>query len=100
MSQEELLRAVWPETFVEEGNLTQNISVLRKALAEGAGGEDYILTVPREGYRFIGPVRELAAVPPSPIAPARGGAAADLDRRFRCYGSRSARRMGRASTHE
>ena len=49
----QLLDEVWPGTFVEEGNLTQNISVLRKAL----GGKQYIQTIPRRGYRFVGDVR-------------------------------------------
>jgi TolB-like protein/DNA-binding winged helix-turn-helix (wHTH) protein len=45
----ELLKLVWPDTFVEENNLTQNISVLRKVFGEG----DYIETIPRRGYRFL-----------------------------------------------
>jgi DNA-binding winged helix-turn-helix (wHTH) protein/TolB-like protein/predicted Zn-dependent protease len=54
---EELLKAVWPDSYVEEGSLTHNISVLRKAL-EGTGeGRKYIETVPRRGYRFIAEVR-------------------------------------------
>jgi DNA-binding winged helix-turn-helix (wHTH) protein len=44
---------VWPNTFVEEGNLTQNISLLRKALGESPGGVQFIETVPRRGYRFV-----------------------------------------------
>lgn len=44
----ELLKLVWRDTFVEENNLTQNISALRKILGE----EGYIATVPRRGYRF------------------------------------------------
>ena len=51
-----LLKEIWPDAFVEEGNLTQNISILRKVLRED--GHDYIQTVPRRGYRFVGPVRE------------------------------------------
>ncbi|MBI3679065.1 MAG: winged helix-turn-helix domain-containing protein [Acidobacteria bacterium] len=56
LSKEELMKAVWPDTYVEEGNLTQNISVLRKTLGAGATIEDYIETIPRQGYRFIAPV--------------------------------------------
>jgi len=52
-----LMKEIWPDTFVEEGNLTQNISVLRKALA--GDGHQYIQTVPRRGYRFVGKVNEL-----------------------------------------
>ena len=54
----DLMTRVWPDTFVEEGNLTQNVSVLRKALGEGPNGPRYIETIPRRGYRFAVPVVE------------------------------------------
>jgi DNA-binding winged helix-turn-helix (wHTH) protein/TolB-like protein len=54
VEKDRLMREVWPDTFVEEGNLTQNISVLRKALKDD--GHQYIQTVPRRGYRFVGHV--------------------------------------------
>ena len=57
VSKDELLQTVWPGTFVEEGNLSQQIFLLRKIL----GGDDqpeYISTVPRRGYRFVAEVRE------------------------------------------
>src|SRR5882724_6603243 len=60
----ELMRLVWPETFVEENNLTQNISTLRKALGEG----EYIETIPRRGYRFISPVGLLIPLLPTELA--------------------------------
>ena len=60
MEKEELIKQVWEETVVEEGNLTVNISVLRKALGEGADGRGYIDTVPRRGYRFTAVVREVS----------------------------------------
>jgi TolB-like protein/Tfp pilus assembly protein PilF len=47
-----LMEQVWPDEFVEEGNLAQNIFVLRKALGESVEGPKYIETVPRRGYRF------------------------------------------------
>ncbi|HET6977992.1 MAG TPA: winged helix-turn-helix domain-containing protein [Pyrinomonadaceae bacterium] len=50
---DDLMKRVWPNTFVEEGNLTQNISLLRKALGESPGGVQFIETVPRRGYRFV-----------------------------------------------
>ena len=53
VSKDELMKAVWPDTFVEEGNLTQNISMLRKVLGENPGEHIYIETVPKQGYRFI-----------------------------------------------
>lgn len=55
----ELLRRVWPDTFVEEATLAQNIFTLRKTLANGGGGKEYIETVPKRGYRFVTPVRIL-----------------------------------------
>ncbi len=52
------LKAVWPDTFVEEDNLTQNVSLLRKALGEHSKEHRYIETLPKRGYRFVGEVRE------------------------------------------
>jgi pimeloyl-ACP methyl ester carboxylesterase/DNA-binding winged helix-turn-helix (wHTH) protein len=57
MTKKELMQEVWPDSFVEENNLAQNISTLRKALGESRDGEQYIQTVPRRGYRFVGDVR-------------------------------------------
>jgi TolB-like protein len=62
---EELLRRVWPDTFVEEANLSVNVSILRKALGDQADGRPWIQTVPRRGYRFLGAVRVPAAAPRS-----------------------------------
>jgi DNA-binding winged helix-turn-helix (wHTH) protein/TolB-like protein/Flp pilus assembly protein TadD len=56
---EELIEAVWPDVEVEENNLSVNVSSLRKALGEANGGEKYIETVPRRGYRFTAPVRDV-----------------------------------------
>jgi len=57
MTKKELMQQVWPDSFVEENNLAQNISILRKALGKTHEGEDYIQTVPKRGYRFVGDVR-------------------------------------------
>lgn len=57
ISKDQLLAAVWPDVAVEEATLAQNISTLRKALAEAPGGHSYIETVPKSGYRFAGAVR-------------------------------------------
>src|SRR5688572_16305381 len=58
LGKDELMRRVWPDSFVEENNLSQNISLLRKALqsAGDADGARYIETVPKRGYRFTAPV--------------------------------------------
>ncbi|HEY6120014.1 MAG TPA: tetratricopeptide repeat protein [Pyrinomonadaceae bacterium] len=58
VEKDDLMKRVWPNTFVEEGNLTQNVSLLRKALGESANGIQFIETVPRRGYRFVAPVIE------------------------------------------
>jgi DNA-binding winged helix-turn-helix (wHTH) protein/tetratricopeptide (TPR) repeat protein len=62
---EELLRRVWPDTFVEEANLSVNVSILRKALGDQPDGRPWIQTVARRGYRFLGPVRAQAEAPRS-----------------------------------
>jgi DNA-binding winged helix-turn-helix (wHTH) protein/TolB-like protein len=58
VAKDDLMKRVWPNTFVEEGNLTQNISLLRKALGETPGGVQFIETVPRRGYRFVAETSE------------------------------------------
>jgi len=63
LEKDELLKQVWPDTFVEEGVLAVNIAALRKALNEGDEGRSYIETVPRRGYRFIGEVQALGRSP-------------------------------------
>jgi eukaryotic-like serine/threonine-protein kinase len=60
VSKDELLKAVWPDTFVEESNLAQGIFVLRKTLGDTVEQKRYIVTVPGRGYRFAGTVRALA----------------------------------------
>jgi DNA-binding winged helix-turn-helix (wHTH) protein/pimeloyl-ACP methyl ester carboxylesterase/class 3 adenylate cyclase len=57
IGKDELMRRVWPDSFVEENNLSQNISQVRRALqTEGEDAAAYIETVPRRGYRFRAPV--------------------------------------------
>jgi len=60
VEKDELMNRVWPDSFVEEGNLKVTVSVVRKALERGAGKHQYIETVPRRGYRFTADVRELS----------------------------------------
>jgi len=62
------MNSIWPESFVEEANLSQTIFMLRKALGEAAPEQSYIATVRGSGYRFDEPVREIAEVP-MPAAP-------------------------------
>lgn len=63
VERQELIKTVWPDSHVVEGNLNSNIFTLRRALGEGKrGGERYIVTVPRRGYRFAADVREVSEV--------------------------------------
>ena len=60
LGKDELIKEVWPGTFVEEGGLARNISVLRKVLGEDPSGRVFIETVPKRGYRFVAQVRRAA----------------------------------------
>jgi eukaryotic-like serine/threonine-protein kinase len=57
MSKERLMKTLWPDTFVEESNLTKHISMVRKALGQTAQDHGFIVTVPGVGYRFAETVR-------------------------------------------
>src|SRR5277367_460684 len=59
LSKEELMKAVWPDAFVEEGNLPFTIHFVRKALGEKNGSARFVETLPRQGYRFVAPVQEV-----------------------------------------
>jgi DNA-binding winged helix-turn-helix (wHTH) protein/Tol biopolymer transport system component len=65
ISKEELLKVVWAGSFVEEGNLTQNVFLLRKVLAEETGDTGLIVTVPRVGYQFAAEVATSAEISPA-----------------------------------
>jgi adenylate cyclase len=79
VTKEELLRTVWPETFVEANNLAQNISLLRRVLGGDAGGRPLIETLPKRGYRFVAPVDELPARMSEGAPPPNGPAVAGAD---------------------
>ena len=70
IEKEELMKRIWPDSFVEEANLSVNVSALRRALGEGPEDNQYVETVPRHGYRFVAEVKqrwengdEIAATP-------------------------------------
>src|SRR5271168_2441301 len=65
VTKEELMTAVWRDSIVEDGNLVVTVSMLRKALGDGGNERRYIQTVSKQGYRFVGEVRE-APVPETP----------------------------------
>ena len=70
VSKDALIEAAWPGLAIEESNLTVQIAALRRALGEAPGGEDWIITLPRRGYRFVGAVvtKSEAQVPEAPMA--------------------------------
>jgi DNA-binding winged helix-turn-helix (wHTH) protein/pimeloyl-ACP methyl ester carboxylesterase len=73
LRKDELMQRLWPDRVVEENNLDHNISKLRRALQDGANGQKFIETVPRQGYRFIAEVQGVPDTPtlqnvaPSPV---------------------------------
>ena len=71
-----VMRAVWPNVVVEENNLSQHLSVLRHALGEGRHGRQFIVTVPRRGFRFVAEVRQVNGSK----SPATGTAEATVQR--------------------
>ena len=81
MPKTELMQALWPDSFVEEANLTQQISVIRKALGDAPGADPYIVTVVGKGYRFAAEVKHWSveievfssAPVPASAAPAAAG---------------------------
>ena len=74
IQKEEFLKALWPNSVVEEQALAHNISQLRKVLHDPAEAPRFIETVPKRGYRFIASVRTAAEPPAFPAAAAPGGA--------------------------
>jgi DNA-binding winged helix-turn-helix (wHTH) protein len=66
VSKDELMKLVWPDAFVEEANLSQNIFVLRKALGERPKENRYIATVPGRGYSFVAHIEDLGVHSPDP----------------------------------
>src|SRR5580704_4768355 len=60
LTRDELLKNVWPDTFVDESSLVQSIHVLRRALEEKPGDNSYIVTLPGRGYQFVSPVQVFA----------------------------------------
>jgi DNA-binding winged helix-turn-helix (wHTH) protein len=53
VDKDDLMRRLWPDTFVEEANVAKHVSLLRKILSEATNGREYIETIPKRGYRFV-----------------------------------------------
>ena len=86
VAKDALMKAVWPDAVVEEGNLAHNVAALRKALASGEARSDHVETVPGQGYRFVGRITMLgdlalsdpvsgSALPPSVLPWNKGSSA-------------------------
>jgi DNA-binding winged helix-turn-helix (wHTH) protein len=71
MSKQELMERIWPDSFVEESNLAQNIFLLRRALREEKKEHQYIVTAPGRGYRFVARVEEFGEASPVDREPFR-----------------------------
>lgn len=71
VTREELINALWPDSFVDDGNLSQHVFLLRKALTESGGSARIVRTVPGRGYEFTARVDSRALVVPEPALPAQ-----------------------------
>ena len=67
VGKEELMRRVWPNTFVEAANLTVQIAALRRTLGDGRDGNRFFINVPCRGYRFVAPIKITKVAMPSAI---------------------------------
>jgi DNA-binding winged helix-turn-helix (wHTH) protein/Tfp pilus assembly protein PilF len=79
VDKESLMHEVWPDTFVVESNLRFNISMLRRALSDNGSSQDFIVTLPKRGYKFVGALEEIrpsvddAFLPPNVRTPPGNG---------------------------
>jgi DNA-binding winged helix-turn-helix (wHTH) protein len=63
VAKDQLMKELWPDSFVEESNLTQNIFLLRRTLGQASDNREFIQTLPKRGYRISVPVEDLAPFP-------------------------------------
>ena len=78
VGKDELMHELWPDSFVEEGNLTQHVFALRKALGENHGEPQFIETVARRGYRFIAEVNQVLEIDSTLVLKRDASVSADL----------------------
>ena len=76
ITKDELMKAIWPDSFVEENNITVSMSTLRKTLSDTGCNRQFIETVPRRGYRFVAEVTELS---PSHISAGKSEIAVQIE---------------------
>jgi TolB-like protein/DNA-binding winged helix-turn-helix (wHTH) protein/Tfp pilus assembly protein PilF len=79
IEKEELMKRIWPDSFVEEANLSVTVSALRRALGEGPEDNRFVETVPRHGYRFVANVKGFSAYSDDPPKPTEDEAVASPD---------------------
>lgn len=78
LEKETIIKKVWPDTFVEEGNLTYYISLVRKSLGETPGEHKFIVTIPKRGYSFVAEVQKIFN-PSSAVTLSQNGLATTLN---------------------
>jgi len=87
VEKEDFIRELWPDTYVEEGNIAQNIFKLRKVLGKNRVGKPYIETVPRRGYRFLAIVNRSSMISDPIVSHSRKASKAhpetEVDRRIK-----------------
>jgi Tol biopolymer transport system component/DNA-binding winged helix-turn-helix (wHTH) protein len=97
VEKDELMRRVWPDAAVEENNLNQNITALRKCLGDSRQASRYIATIPGLGYRFVAEVKTVAVVEAEPARSLHGPAQSDFEQGVGPGGNGQADRAGRAA---
>jgi DNA-binding winged helix-turn-helix (wHTH) protein/pimeloyl-ACP methyl ester carboxylesterase len=83
VTKDELMQAIWPDAVVEENNLNQNVSALRRVLGEHTGGGRFVETVPGAGYRFVAKVETSGAAGRVPLAAPPASSATTLRQEIR-----------------
>lgn len=91
IAKDELLQEVWADTVVEENNLTQNISILRKVFGESPGEHRFIVTVPGRGYKFVAEVQRLPGQEPGGDIDKDEKFEGDLTNGNKAHGTRTSR---------
>lgn len=98
LTKDQLLKEIWPDTFVEEVNLAVNISTLRKAFGEGPQDGRYIATIPGSGYRFVADVREIPNRPSEDANSKAGIHSTEVPRENSSLPEREAKQPGHPQT--
>ncbi len=90
LAKETLMKAVWRDVLVEEGNLAHNVAALRKVLGDGEAGSNHVETIPGQGYRFVAPITAVRDSAQSEPVPASEPSQSDAPWEKRLEAARSA----------